>query len=280
MEVPIHQNPSSGSPPPSRPLAGRVALVTGAASGIGLASALRLATDGARVAAADVNEAELGRAVDALRDDAREALGICLDVASPADWQAAMREVLDAWGRVDICINAAGIALAGPIPDLELSDWHRVLAVNLDGVFLGTKHAFRVMQGNGRGCIINIASEAGIEPYAGNAAYGTSKAAVRFFTRIAALEGAPLGIRVNSISPGAVATPMWRGTPLWPRQIEDSEGVEAALRALVRDHGFATPEQVAATVAFLAGDNALPVSGRDFGTDGRITRESALSDPT
>lgn len=113
------------------------------------------------------------------------------------------------------------------------------------------------------GSIINIASEAGIDPYSGNAAYGTSKAAIRFFTRIAALEGAPHRVRVNSISPGAVATPMWRTSPQWPKDIEASDGLEAALQALIRQQGFVAPEQVAAMATFLASDEALHLTGTD-----------------
>ena len=119
-----------------------------------------------------------------------------------------------------------------------------MLATNLDSVFLGTRHAMRPMKEVGGGCIINIASAAGIKPLAGNAAYGTSKASVRFFTRIAALEGIPHKIRVNSISPGAVATPMWASTDLWPMQAAETGGQDAALKALVENRGFSEPEKI------------------------------------
>jgi NAD(P)-dependent dehydrogenase (short-subunit alcohol dehydrogenase family) len=108
---------------------------------------------------------------------------------------------------------------------------------------------------------------AGIKALSGNAAYGTSKAAVRFFTRIAALEGAPQHIRVNSISPGAIATPMWESTDLWPKQVAAMGGREAALKALVKDRGFAEPEEVAAAVLFLASNEARHVTGADFPVD-------------
>ncbi|MBL9126823.1 MAG: SDR family oxidoreductase [Verrucomicrobiales bacterium] len=260
---------SASNPQPAK---GLVALVTGAASGIGEATALRLAADGARVALADTNEAGMERVAEAVARGGGRALVLRLDVASEPEWRIAMRRILTEWGRLDACVNAAGVAYAAPIVDLELAEWHRVLAVNLDGVFLGTKHAFRAMRDGGGGSIVNIASVAGIEPYVANAVYGTGKAAGRFFTRIAALEGVPLGIRVNSVSPAGVATPMWKATPLWPAAIEASEGLEAALRALVRDHGFATPQEIAATVAFLIGPEASLVTGRDFSTEDILSR--------
>ena len=190
----------------SQCMVGKVALVTGAASGIGRATAQRLAEEGARVALADLNQPELTKVADAICASGGHAIALRLDVTSEADWQAAMTRILSDWGRLDICVNCAGISFAKPISELSLADWRRVMATNLDGVFLGTRQAMSAMKEHGGGCIINIASAAGIKPVSGNAAYGTSKAAIRFFTRVAALEGAPHHVRVNSISPGAVAT--------------------------------------------------------------------------
>jgi NAD(P)-dependent dehydrogenase (short-subunit alcohol dehydrogenase family) len=248
-------------------MAGEVALVTGAASGIGKATARRLAAEGARVGLADLREAEAARVADEIHADGGGGLALRLDVTSETDWQAAMDRILAEWGRLDICVNCAGIALAKPISELSLADWRRVLATNLDSVFLGTRQAMSAMKEGGGGCIINIASVAGIKALSGNAAYGTSKAAIRFFTRVAALEGAPLKIRVNSISPGAVATPMWEGSNMWPTQVAETGGRDAALEALVRDRGFAEPEAIAAAVLFLASDEARHVTGADLPVD-------------
>jgi NAD(P)-dependent dehydrogenase (short-subunit alcohol dehydrogenase family) len=253
------------APNPQR-MVGKVALLTGAASGIGRATAEGLAAEGAKVAIADLNEPAAAQVAEAIRAAGGEAIALRLDVTSEADWQAAMTRVLAEWGRLDILVNCAGIAFAKPITDLDLMDWRRVIATNLDGVFLGTKHALRAMKEHG-GCIINIASAAGIKPISGNAAYGTSKAALRFFTRVAALEGKPKGIRVNSISPGAVATPMWASTDMWPKRVAESGGQEAALKALVTDQGFAEPEEIAAAVLFLASDKARHVTGVDLLVD-------------
>ncbi len=246
---------------------GKVALVTGAASGIGKATARRLVAEGARVALADVNERELAKVADAICAGGGKGIALRLDVSSEPDWQAVMARILADWGRLDISVNCAGISFAQPISELNLADWRRVMGTNLDGVFLGTKHALQAMK-TGGGCIINIASAAGIKPVSGNAAYGTSKAAIRFFTRIAALEGAPRNIRVNSISPGAVATPMWESTDLWPKEVAEMDGQDAALRVLVRERGFAEPEEVAAAVLFLAGDDARHITGADLPVDG------------
>jgi 3(or 17)beta-hydroxysteroid dehydrogenase len=252
-------------------MTGKIALVTGAASGIGKATAQRLAAEGAKVALADLNEPESARVAEAIRLGGGQALALRLDVTSEADWEAAAGRILADWGRLDICVNCAGIASARPITDTSLADWRQVLATNLDGVFLATQHALRVMRDRGGGCIINIASAAGIKPISGNAAYGTSKAAIRFFTQVAALEGKPHGIRVNSISPGAVATPMWESTEMWPKQAAQMGGREAALKALVTERGFAEPEEVAAVVLFLASDEARQITGTDLAVDAGFT---------
>jgi NAD(P)-dependent dehydrogenase (short-subunit alcohol dehydrogenase family) len=246
---------------------GKVALVTGAASGIGKATAQSLAQAGAKVALADLNEAALAKVVDATRIDGGQVTAIGLDVTSETGWETAMTRILGQWCRLHILINCAGIAVAHPITETTLTDWRRVMTTNLDGVFLGTRQAMRAMKEGGGGCIINISSAAGIKPISGNAVYGTSKAAIRFFTRVAALEGAPHRIRVNSISPGAVATPMWESTDLWPKQLAESDGQEAALKALVSEKGFAEPEEIAAAVLFLASDDGRHVTGVDLPVD-------------
>lgn len=254
------------TPSPQR-FVGKTALVTGAASGIGRAVAQRLTAEGARVALADLDQAGAARIAEAIDASGGQTIALQLDVQSEADWQAAVERIPSEWGPLQVSVNSAGIAWATPITELELADWRRVLTTNLDGVFLGTRLAMRLMKAGGGGCIVNVASAAGIKPLAGNAAYGTSKAAIRFFTRVAALEAAPYSIRVNSISPGAVATPMWESTDLWPRQIAATGGRRAALKALVTDYGFAEPEQIAAAVLFLASDEARNVTGVDLPID-------------
>jgi 3(or 17)beta-hydroxysteroid dehydrogenase len=248
-------------------MTGKAVLVTGAGSGIGQATATLLACEGARVMVADLNETSARQVSEVIRAAGGDARPQRVDVTCENDWTAGLGEILASWGRLDVCVNCAGIALARPLTELTLADWRRVLAVNLDGVFLGTRCAMAAMKGSGGGSIVNIASAAGAKALAGNAAYGASKAAVRFLTRVAALEGAPYHIRVNSISPGAVATPIWEGTPLWPASIAEQSGREAALRALVRDQNMAEPLEIARAVLFLASDDARFITGTDLAVD-------------
>jgi 3(or 17)beta-hydroxysteroid dehydrogenase len=255
---------------PYRSVAGRVAIVTGAASGIGKATALLLARAGVRVVVGDVNTAAAETAAAEITREGFEAIACRLDVTVEEDWRTTMANVHSRWGRLDILINNAGLAAAGRLEDLALSDWRRVMAVNLDAVMLGCKHSMHAMKKAG-GCIINIASAAGVKAIAGNAAYGSSKAAVRFLTRVAALEGAPHRIRVNSVSPGAVATSLWEGTEWWPAAVAEKEGREAALKALVAEKGFAEPEAIASAVLFLISDGARFVTGTDLAVDAGFT---------
>jgi NAD(P)-dependent dehydrogenase (short-subunit alcohol dehydrogenase family) len=204
---------------------------------------------------------------EAIRESGGESLTIRMDATIEKDWQDAISLILTEWKHLDICVNCAGIAYAKPINELSLADWRRVMATNLDSVFLGTQHAMNAMKKGEGGCIINIASAAGIKPIAGNAAYGTSKAAIRYFTRVAAIEGATHNVRVVSISPGAVATPMWASTEMWPKQIAEMSGQEAALKALVQDRGFAEPGEIAAAVIFLASKEGRHVVGADLPMD-------------
>ena len=256
----------ANAPIPQR-IAGKVVLVTGAASGIGKATAQRFAAEGAKVALADVNEPEAKRVAEAILKSGGEALSLKLDVTSEPDWESAITQVSARRGKLDVCVNCAGISFSQPLAETSLVDWHRILAVNLDGVFLGTKHAMKAMKARGGGCILNVASAAGIKALAGNSADGTSKAGVRFLTRVAAIEGAPHHIRVNSVSPGAIATPLWKGTDWWPAQVVAKEGEEAALRALVTERGFGKPEEIASTLVFLASDEARLLTGIDLPVD-------------
>jgi NAD(P)-dependent dehydrogenase (short-subunit alcohol dehydrogenase family) len=257
----------SGSAALTLALAEKVALVTGAASGIGSAVGRRLAAAGAHVVLSDVNQAGLGLVSRAIQEAGGRSSAVGLEVGSEADWEAACAGILSVHGRLDICVNAAGIALAGPLTDLSLADWQRVMRTNLDGVFLGTRHALRAMKAKG-GCIVNIGSAAGLKPLAGNAAYGTSKAAVCFLTQVASLEGASIGVRVNSISPGAIATPMWAGMDWWPELVARAGGEAAALDALVREQGYGHPNEIAAGVLFLVSDQARLITGVDLPVDG------------
>lgn len=260
-------------------LMGKVALVTGAARGIGEAVAAAFVGEGARVILTDINDAEGEAAAAKLGDAARF---LHLDVRNEAAWEAAMADVLGREGRLDILVNNAGITgfevASGPHdPEhASLEDWTRVHAVNLDGTFLGCKHGIRAMRKTGAGSIINMSSRSGMVGIPGAAAYASSKAAIRNHTKSVALycAGQGLNIRCNSIHPAAILTPMWE-----PMLGEGPER-EARMAAFVADtpvRRFGKPEEVAAVCVLLASDEASYMTGEELTIDGGILAGSAAA---
>lgn len=251
-------------------LAGKIALVTGGASGIGRAAAELFVREGARVAVADISEDGVRRVADVLPD----VLPLTLDVTSEPAWEAAVAAVLDRWGRLDVLVNNAGISFGKPLTETALDEWRRVMAVNLDGVFLGIKHGGAAMRRTGGGSIVNVSSASGIKPAPGAAAYCASKAGVRMLTRTAALELAPDGIRVNSVSPSGVVTPMWESMPFFAEmtaQLGSAEAVWAALSKDVPLKRFAEAEEIALGILYLASDESRFVTATDLPLDGGYT---------
>lgn len=257
-------------------LQGKVALVTGGASGIGRATCLRLARAGARVVAADLREegADTARQIAAA---GREAVFRQLDVTDEPSWRRAVDETVGHWGRLDCVVNGAGVALSRGIADLSLEEWRRVMAVNLDGVFLGTKHAVAAMRRLGsRGSIVNVGSASGLVGSAGASAYCASKGGVRLFTKAVALECAGEGIRVNSVHPGAVRTPMWEKADWWPGLVAKAGSAEAAYRVLEAATPLgrmADPAEIAEAILYLASDASGFVTGADLVVDGGYTAQ-------
>jgi NAD(P)-dependent dehydrogenase (short-subunit alcohol dehydrogenase family) len=245
---------------------GKVALVTGAGSGIGRATATLLASEGAVVLVADLN----GHAAQAVAAEIASAGGraepLPLDVSDEAAWQEATARVLAAHRRLDVLVNNAGVSFGKPVAEMTLDEWRRVLAVNLDGVFLGTKYGIRAMQLGGGGSIVNVASVSGIRAFAGAAAYGAGKAAVRLLSRVAAIEcrDAGTGVRVNLVTPGGVKTPMWQAMDFFrdlAAEHGSAEGAFAALAGSVPSQAFFSPEDVARSVLYLASDESSHLSG-------------------
>jgi NAD(P)-dependent dehydrogenase (short-subunit alcohol dehydrogenase family) len=260
-------------PQPKGRVEGKVALVTGAASGIGRATAITLGAQGAAVFCADLNRAGTEETAAAVVAVGGSAWPCVLDVTSEPDWLAALTQVLQTRQRLDIAVNCAGIAFGSPVVDMSLDDWRRVLAVNLDSVFLGTKHAIRVMrQGGQGGSIVNVSSVSGIKAQPEASAYCTSKAAVIMFSKTTALECLRHGdkIRVNTVSPSGVRTPMWKTVPFFQELMVKEGGEEAAFRAMERAHPqgrFALPEEIALGILYLASDESLYVTGTNLVID-------------
>jgi len=251
-------------------LSGRVALVTGAASGIGAATAHLLSTHEAAVYATDL-EGTVARDGEQSGSVDSQLISLRLDVREEADWEAAVAAILDQQGRLDILVHAAGISAAAPLTDTTLTEWHRVLATNLDGTFLALKHGIRAMGDTG-GTIVVIGSASGIRPAAGAAAYSTSKAAVSMLARTAAKEcrAGKLPIRINVVSPAGAKTPLWRAMPFFQELIRQHGSEDAAFAAMETAGGgrFAEPEEIAETVLFLVSDAASHVTGVELPVDG------------
>jgi NAD(P)-dependent dehydrogenase (short-subunit alcohol dehydrogenase family) len=254
-------------------LAGKVALVTGAASGIGRATALLFSQEGARVAVTDRCLSGAQRTAELCPSSQAYPLDITLE----SDWEKVMQQVARDLGSLDIVVNCAGISAASPLVDTDRSEWRRVMEVNLDGVFLGTKHALQNMRrSGGKGSIVNVASASGIKARPGAAAYCCSKAAVLMLTRTAALECLQAGeaIRVNSVSPGAVKTPLWGTMPFFQELVRSRGGEEAAFAAMLQDspqERWAEPGEIASGILYLASDDALFVTGTNLVLDGGDT---------
>jgi 3(or 17)beta-hydroxysteroid dehydrogenase len=248
-------------------LAGKVALVTGAASGIGRATVALFHAEGARVAAADLNE----KGLMALGEEAD--LKIVLDVTDEARWREVVDQVLVVFGRLDILVNSAGIAMLGTIETATLSDWRKMNAVNVEGTFLGCREAVRAMKeaGNG-GSIVNLSSVAGVIGDANSAAYCASKGAVRMLTKSAALHCARSGykIRLNSVHPSFAETPMVLDGIA---RASDPDRVRQGLERAAPMRRLGRPEEVANTILFLASDESSFTTGGEFMVDGGLTAQ-------
>ena len=248
-------------------LDGKVALVTGGASGIGAATARLYASEGAKVAIADIND-NLGRGV---ADDIGDALYLHLDTTQEDEWRSAVAETLARFGRLDVLVNAAGVSgqIAGTaktpkIEEQEVENWNAVMNVNSTGIFLGMKHVIAAMRAVGGGSIINISSIYGIVGSAHNAAYHASKGSVRLSTKSAAMQYAAENIRVNSVHPGFVTSPM-------TQLMHDNPELAGPRLDQTPLGRFGQPGDIANGCLFLASDESAWMTDAELVIDGGLT---------
>jgi NAD(P)-dependent dehydrogenase (short-subunit alcohol dehydrogenase family) len=248
-------------------LAGKVALISGGARGMGAVEARLFAREGARVVIGDILEAE-GRQVEAdIKAAGGEAVFVRLDVTSEADWQRAVATTVSRFGKLNILVNNAGIGGPGLVETTSVEEWDRVMDVNARGVFLGTKTAIPAMRQAGGGSIINISSQLGLVGVDNSSPqYQASKGAVRLLTKATAIQYAREGIRVNSVHPGPIATPMTAARRADPQQYQ----LTVSRIPLGR---YGQPEDVAYGVLYLASDESAYVTGSELVIDGGWTAQ-------
>ncbi|RMD86214.1 MAG: glucose 1-dehydrogenase [Candidatus Dadabacteria bacterium] len=244
-------------------VSGKVALVTGAASGIGMATAELLVREGAKVLLCDRNGPALAEAAQALRAQGGRVEAFEADVAQEAQVAAAVEACLRSFGAMNCAVNNAGITgVPAPVAETDLAVWHQVLAVNLTGVFLCLKHEIAHMRGAGGGSIVNVASGSAIVATPGMAAYCASKHGVLGLTKTAAVENAGAGIRVNAVCPGSTDTPM-----LQAAMAADPSVKELVLSTLPAGR-LGRPQEVAEAIVWLCSDRASFVNGATLLVDG------------
>jgi 3-oxoacyl-[acyl-carrier protein] reductase len=244
-----------------KPLAGRVAVITGGSRGIGAATAALLAEAGAAVVVSGRDADRLGRAVSELEANGATALAVVADVVSREDADRLVDTARQRFGRIDVLVNNAGVTRDGLLVRMKDEDWDRVMEVNLRGAFLMTRATSKVMMRQKSGRIINVASTAGAMGNAGQTNYSAAKAGLIGFTKAAARELAHWSILVNAVAPGLIETDMTAAVP---------EAARQALLAQVPLGRIGTPREVAEMIGFLAGDGATYITGQVFHVNGGL----------
>ena len=247
----------------------KVAIITGAASGIGKASALVFGREGAKVMCADVNAEGAEATARQIADTSGEAASIRVDVSQESEVQEMISATVDRWGRLDVLYNNAGIGWGMPVTQVPVEQWDRLMDINLKGVFLGCKHAIPAMLKNGGGSIVNTASDAGLIGTAMLSPYCASKGGVVLFTKSLAVEWAAQGIRVNCVCPGVIRTPIL--DPFLQTAVAAGAKPEEVWQRMARAHPIGRvgePEEVGKAVAFLASEDASFITGVALSVDG------------
>jgi NAD(P)-dependent dehydrogenase (short-subunit alcohol dehydrogenase family) len=257
-------------------LKGRIAIVTGAASGIGRASAIAFAREGACVAVVDLNERGGGETVNAIESEGGEAFFARTDVTREAEVVSMVEETAKRWGRIDIVFNNAGILLVKPIDEMSEEEWDRVMAVNVKSAFLAAKHVVPHMRRIGKGAILNTGSIASFTGQVGTPVYSASKGAIALLTKSLALDLGRDGIRVNCICPGITDTPMLR------EHLGRGEEGEARIRARLARVPLGkmlSPEDVARAALYLVSDESEGITGVLHVVDGGLIAASEYNVP-
>jgi NAD(P)-dependent dehydrogenase (short-subunit alcohol dehydrogenase family) len=251
-------------------LAGRVVVVTGGASGIGLATARAFAACGSRLALVDLDGARLEEAAAELAAGGSEVLPVRASVAEPEAVARSFSTVDGRLGPVDVLVGSAGISMNRPTLELTYADWQRAVDVNLTGAFLCTQAAARRMVPRGKGCIVNVASMYGVVAAQNRAAYCATKAAVVNLTRSLAVEWGPFGVRVNALAPGYVRTDLVEDL------VRQGRLDVPAIEARTPSRRLARPEEIAALALFMASDGASFINGQSLVADGGWTAQGGL----
>lgn len=253
----------------------KIAVISGGAVGIGAASAGLLAREGASVVVTDINDSAGEETAEAIRTDGGEALYLHHDVTDEQQWESVYATAVERYGRVDIVVNNAGLGIGGAPEDQTLEDWRKLMAVNLDAIFLGTKHALRTMKAHKPatgGSIINLSSIEGIVGDPNLGAYNASKGGVRLYTKSVALYCGTngLGIRVNSIHPGYIWTPMVENYLASVGDVAEGRKVLDAMHPIGH---VGEPDDIAYGVLYLASDESKFVTGAELVIDGGYTAQ-------
>ncbi|MBB6671230.1 SDR family NAD(P)-dependent oxidoreductase [Cohnella nanjingensis] len=242
-------------------LANKVAIITGAAGGMGKADAILFAKEGAKVAITDIQEDKIQAVVAEIRESGGEAIGFAHNVASEEDWARVVSETLSQFGKIDILVNNAGISSTVPFMDTTVDLWNKIMSVNLTSIFLGQKAVLPHMIENGGGSIVNISSIAGLTGGSGAGAYTASKGAVRMLTKATAIDYAKHNIRANSVHPGYIETPM-------TADLMANDQMRQWFLSQTPLPRLGKAEDIAKGVLFLASDESSYITGVELPIDG------------
>ncbi|MCT1902069.1 SDR family NAD(P)-dependent oxidoreductase [Oceanobacillus sojae] len=243
-------------------LTGKVAIITGSANGMGASEAKLFAKEGAKVVATDINDNLLHEVINEIKADGGEAIGLKHNVTSEEEWKHVIQETVDHYGKVDILVNNAGVSSPKTMAQMEMDEWNKIMDIDLNGCVIGMKYVIPEMQKAGGGSLINISSIGGLVGMAGSSPYTAAKGALRSLSKSAAVEYGKDKIRVNSVHPGIIETPMTADT---------FKDAEAYYKTFTQLPYFGNPEDVAYGVLFLASDESRFMTGAELVIDGGWT---------